>query len=80
MTPEQKLHRLRQELAINEVLAEAITENAKLLADAELRASYKTLDAATLIRNAAFAEGVEQFAALLTKKPTASQKDMRLSR
>lgn len=69
MTPEQKLHRLRQELTGNDVLREAIIETAKLLADAELRASYKTVDAASLIRQAALAEGMERLAAHLTKKP-----------
>jgi len=73
VTPEQKLQRLRQELALNDVLAEAVVENAKLLADAELRASYKTLDAAALIRQAALAEGIERLAAHLTKKPIAAR-------
>lgn len=80
MTPEQKLHRLRQELALQDVLTEAILESAKQLADAELRACYRTLDAAALIRQAALAEGIERLAAYLTKKPTAAQVDLQNSR
>lgn len=65
---------------MDSVLAEAINETAKRFADAELRATYQTLDAAALIRQSALAEGAERLARILTKEPSATPSDSRTSR
>lgn len=71
MTPEQKVIALRQDLALNEDLANLLAEVAKQMADAELRQSYKTVDASILIRQAGIAEGIEKFVTEITKAPRA---------
>lgn len=74
MTPEQRINEIRKELLLNERLTTLLVEEAKHYADASLRKSYSTNDAALLIRQAGLAEGVEKFVSLITKPPVAAQK------
>ena len=71
----KELVAIRQALAVDERLVENIRHVAKAMADNELRESYKTLDAAILIRQAGIAEGIEKLARELTKAPSSAPKD-----
>lgn len=74
MTPDQKLTRIQQELALNTELRELLVEFASTFATVALRKSYTTNDAAMLIRQSGMAEGVELFMKDITKSPKAAQK------
>lgn len=74
MTPDQIILEIRKELAINDRLSRLLADYAKQYADTALRISYKTNDAALLIRQAGMAEGAEQFVKEITKTPTAASK------
>lgn len=75
MTPDQELAALRQELAINERVSALILSVAQHMANAELRDTYKTLDAAQMLRQTGIAEGIEKFAQQITKAPKAARND-----
>lgn len=77
MTPEQELTLVRQAFALDEAFAKAFASVAKRMADEELRAGYKTLDAAALVRQTGIAEGIERLAAATTKAPISARKDPR---
>lgn len=77
MTPEQELALVRQTFALDEAFAKAFSSVAKRMADEELRAGYKTLDAAALVRQTGIAEGIERLAAATTKAPISAHKDPR---
>lgn len=72
MTREQRLLEVRKALAMDERLAGLLIEVAQDWANDALRRQYQTNDAATLIRQAGLAEGVEKFIHTLTKDPTAA--------
>lgn len=72
MTPEQRLHELRKELARNERLASLLREVAHDYANTALRKQYQTNEAALLIRQAGLAEGAEKFVSDITKLPSAT--------
>lgn len=74
MTPEQELHEVRKALALDERLAGLLASAARSFADAALRESYLTNDAATLIRQAGMAEGAEKFLKHITKPPIAEKR------
>ena len=73
MTPEQRLLEIRKELAVNERLGRLITEAAQDFAYTAMRKNYTTNEAAAIIRFTGIADGAEQFAAAITKPPTASR-------
>lgn len=70
MTPDQRLHELRKELARNSRLAELLAEVARDYADTALRKQYTTNEPGLLIRQAGMAEGAEKFVASVTKLPS----------
>ena len=69
MTPEQELTLVRQAFALDEAFAKAFSSVAKRMADEELRAGYKTLDAAALVRQTGIAEGIERVGMGLDDEP-----------
>lgn len=76
MNRDQILSEIRKELAINDRLAELLTDYGKLFSDTALRVCYQTNDAATLIRQAGRAEGAELFIKDITVLPNgAARKD-----
>lgn len=78
MTREQRLAVIRQELALNERLAQLLVEHAKDFADTAMRKLYNApIDAGVMVRQIGLAEGVEMFIADLTKPNKAARSDDR---
>ena len=78
MTREQRLAVIRQELALNERLAQLLVEHAKDFADTAMRKLYNaTIDAGVMVRQIGLAEGVEMFVADLTKPNKPARSDDR---
>ena len=78
MTREQRLAVIRQELALNERLAQLLVEHAKDFADTAMRKLYNApIDAGFMVRQVGLAEGVEMFVADLTKPNKAARSDDR---
>lgn len=69
MTDNQALQQLRQDLALDERMANLLKQVGKAMAENELRAMYATNDAATLIRCVGLAQGMEKLVAEITKSP-----------
>lgn len=70
MTPEQRLHKLRTELAVNADLGRLIAEVAHDYAFSVMRKCYSTNDAGLIIRQTGMAEGAELFVSSITKPPS----------
>ena len=78
MTREQRLAVIRQELALNERLAQLLVEHAKDFADTAMRKLYNApIDAGVMVRQIGLAEGVEMFIADLTKPNKPARSDDR---
>lgn len=73
MTPAQTLTQLRQELAMNERLAELLRDAAKHHADSIYRSTTKTVDPSSLLRLTGAAAGVEDFISTITESPKAAK-------
>jgi len=61
MTPKQIKQQIRQELSINERLAELIRQDAKIFADSQYRKTKDVTDHASLVRLTGVAAGVEYY-------------------
>lgn len=71
----QALAEIRKEFAVNERLADLVKQVAKGYADDTLRLTYKSNDAAELIRLSGEATGVEKFIELATATPKPARQD-----